>query len=150
MMRKVKIQPAQPEQIPLLAALARQSFPDPWSEQLFAEALASPYTKIWTAMDGTQLTGYLVLQQLGAEQSVDDLAVSPTWRGQQIATQLLEAAHQTFPNCDFILEVRESNQAARNLYQKLGYLQDGYRKRYYQNPPEAAILMRKAARSQSN
>ena len=82
MMRKVKIQPAQPEQIPLLAALARQSFPDPWSEQLFAEALASPYTKIWTAMDGTQLTGYLVLQQLGAEQSVDDLAVSPTWRGQ--------------------------------------------------------------------
>ena len=101
-------------------------------------------------MDGTQLTGYLVLQQLGAEQSVDDLAVSPTWRGQQIATQLLEAAHQTFQNCDFILEVRESNQAARNLYQKLGYLQDGYRKRYYQNPPEAAVLMRKAAQSQSN
>jgi ribosomal-protein-alanine N-acetyltransferase len=40
------------------------------------------------------------------------------------------------------LEVRESNQAARALYEKWAFLESGRRRRYYQEPDEDAILYR--------
>src|ERR1700721_425447 len=40
------------------------------------------------------------------------------------------------------LEVRESNQAARAFYARLGFEQSGRRKLYYANPPEDAALYR--------
>ena len=142
---KVQIQPACLAQLKEIAAIARQSFPDPWSEQLFANAFSEPNTEIWCAMKGDQPAGYLVLQQLGDEMSVDDLAVAPDFRRMQIGTRLLKAAQEKFSDRSFILEVREHNAAAIALYRKLGYEQVGYRKRYYLNPPEAAVLMRRAA-----
>ncbi|MGZ7144902.1 GNAT family N-acetyltransferase, partial [Streptococcus pyogenes] len=39
------------------------------------------------------------------------------------------------------LEVRESNKAARGLYEKFGFKKVGLRKKYYQNPVEDAVLM---------
>jgi ribosomal-protein-alanine N-acetyltransferase len=40
------------------------------------------------------------------------------------------------------LEVRESNTAARTLYERAGFEQSGRRESYYTNPPEDAILYR--------
>jgi ribosomal-protein-alanine N-acetyltransferase len=40
------------------------------------------------------------------------------------------------------LEVRSSNTAARNLYQKLGFSEIGLRRNYYASPPEDGIVMR--------
>ena len=39
------------------------------------------------------------------------------------------------------LEVREGNDTARRLYQRLGFTEDGLRKNYYTNPLENAVLM---------
>ena len=39
------------------------------------------------------------------------------------------------------LEVRESGMPARNLYRKMGFREDGIRKRYYTDPVEDAVLM---------
>ena len=41
------------------------------------------------------------------------------------------------------LEVRESNGSARRLYQRLGFKEDGFRKNYYTEPVENAVLMTK-------
>ena len=41
------------------------------------------------------------------------------------------------------LEVRESNDAARRLYEKMKYKQIGIRKRFYERPVEDAIVMSK-------
>ena len=42
---------------------------------------------------------------------------------------------------NILLEVRESNTAARSLYDSLGFRPVGVRKNYYKNPVENAILM---------
>ena len=39
------------------------------------------------------------------------------------------------------LEVRRSNQAAQNLYHACGFLDVGYRKRYYEDNREDALIM---------
>ena len=46
----------------------------------------------------------------------------------------------------FFLEVRESNSAARNLYEKAGYRGIGVRKRFYERPVEDAVVMSKIYR----
>ena len=58
-----------------------------------------------------------------------------------IGRQLLDFAHRQFPAQEFWLEVRESNAPAIALYQSEGYAQAGFRKRYYHNPEEGAVLM---------
>ena len=47
----------------------------------------------------------------------------------------------------FFLEVRESNDAARRLYEKMGYEQIGVRKNFYEKPAENAIIMSKGWRT---
>ena len=42
---------------------------------------------------------------------------------------------------NLFLEVRESNLAARSPYESEGFVTDGKRKNFYQNPREDAILM---------
>ena len=56
----------------------------------------------------------------------------------QSLTELLrgKGAHAVF------LEVRESNHAARSLYEKWAFIGSGRRIRYYQNPQEDAITYR--------
>ena len=60
--------------------------------------------------------------------------------GQQLLDALLAAARET--SSSVFLEVRESNGAARSLYEKAGFQQTGLRKSYYKDPAENAILYR--------
>ena len=94
MMQKVKILPFSQEQLPAAAALAQRCFPDPWSLTLFEAAFSQPDTTLFAAMAGDTLAGYLILQRLGDEESVDDIAVAPEFRRQGIAQQLLETQHR--------------------------------------------------------
>ena len=42
-----------------------------------------------------------------------------------------------------MLDVRESNQAARKFYEQYGFKKDGIRKSFYERPIEDAVLMSK-------
>ena len=42
---------------------------------------------------------------------------------------------------EFTLEVRVSNQRAIRLYESLGFVQEGIRKRFYERPVEDALIM---------
>jgi len=47
-----------------------------------------------------------------------------------------------------LLEVRESNLAARKLYEKLGFSEEGRRSNYYHEPREDAMLLRTSIAAQ--
>lgn len=92
---------------------------------------------------GSNTFGFLVAQHLAAEWELENLVVAPSSRRQGLGEQLLHAllatARETKSECVF-LEVRESNSAARSLYEKTGFEQTGSRKAYYKNPSEDAVL----------
>lgn len=87
---------------------------------------------------GGSICGFMVTREVGGEIEVLNLAVDPAHRRTGVATCLL----QTIPANFIYLEVRESNEAARKLYSKLGFQVIGLRKEYYDNPVESALVMR--------
>jgi ribosomal-protein-alanine N-acetyltransferase len=92
-----------------------------------------------------EMLGFLVARHLAPEWELENIVVAPTARriglGMRLIQALLVKARETNSEAVF-LEVRESNTAARALYEKTGFALTGRRKAYYTNPPEDAVLYR--------
>jgi len=69
-----------------------------------------------------------------------NLAVAPEYRRRGIARGLI---HEMFVlrRGSIFLEVRESNHAARSLYQSMGFREIHIRPKYYDKPRESGIVM---------
>ncbi|MDX2153331.1 MAG: GNAT family N-acetyltransferase [Bryobacteraceae bacterium] len=88
-----------------------------------------------------EVAGFLVARETApGEREILNLAVAGRFRRKGIATRLL--AVQLRDGAAVFLEVRESNRAARALYEKYGFTAAGTRKNYYTDPCESAIVMR--------
>jgi ribosomal protein S18 acetylase RimI-like enzyme len=89
-----------------------------------------------------QVAGFIVSRRVAdQEREILNVAVHPEFRRLRVGTGLLEAECARWPGSHF-LEVRESNIAARRLYERLGFEMVGTRPGYYDNPPETGIVMR--------
>jgi ribosomal-protein-alanine N-acetyltransferase len=88
------------------------------------------------------LAGFLVWRQVcDDEAEILNMAVAPEYRRTGLAMKLFEKAREQF-NGAWYLEVRESNEAARKLYEKMGFTETGRIREYYQFPPEGAVVMK--------
>jgi ribosomal-protein-alanine N-acetyltransferase len=88
--------------------------------------------------------GHIEYLTAADELQIIAVLVQPEYRRQGHAEKALRSLlneHAHLNNA--YLEVRAANQAALNLYAKLGFEQTGLRKNYYNNPPEDAVLLRK-------
>lgn len=100
-----------------------------------------PYRLLVAAVRDT-VAGFLVWRETGPDEGeILNVAVDPGFRRQGLATALMQAARAQFAGA-FFLEVRESNSAARLLYESFGFQIAGRRPGYYQSPPEAAVVMK--------
>ena len=89
-----------------------------------------------------QIAGCLVSREIAhREREILNVAVHPEFRRMGVAQALIRSELELFPG-DHFLEVRASNDAGRKLYEKLGFREVGVRPGYYENPPEAGIVMR--------
>ena len=102
---------------------------------------------VGTGSHGPRLLGYAGLYHAGGLTSADLLTIAtiPAARGRGIAslmlTELVATAREM--SCpDVLLEVRQSNETAQRLYTRHGFVPIGRRRRYYQAPPEDAVVMR--------
>ena len=102
---------------------------------------------VGTGSHGPRLLGYAGLYHAGGLTSADLLTIAtvPAVRGRGIAslmlTELVSTAREM--SCpDVLLEVRQSNETAQRLYTRHGFVPIGRRRRYYQAPPEDAVVMR--------
>jgi len=89
-----------------------------------------------------QVAGFLVSRLAGGDEcEILNLGVDPEFRRRGLARDLVGTLLWGFRG-DVYLEVRESNQAARNLYNSMGFQEVSCRQGYYDTPPEAAIVMK--------
>ncbi len=94
-------------------------------------------------LGGKTLVGFLVARHVSGEWELENIVVAPEFRGRGLGSQLLRALVARVREVEsraVFLEVRESNAAARKLYQKAGFREAGRRRRYYADPAEDAVL----------
>ncbi|MCC7117891.1 MAG: ribosomal protein S18-alanine N-acetyltransferase [Anaerolineales bacterium] len=128
-----------------VVAIDQASFSLPWPPRSFRfEVTENPASRNWVAEANSQIVGLLVGWLIVDELHIATLAVHPNFRRQGVGEKLLVQALQSAGvegAVKSFLEVRASNQPARALYQKFGYVEDGVRKGYYKDNQEDAILM---------
>ena len=132
--------------VPQIAALEKLCFSDPWSEGSIAAELNNPLSCWLVAEHEGAVLGYIGSQSVCGEADMMNVAVHPEHRRKGIAEALVTALIQTLRRNDVMsltLEVRISNEPAKKLYEKLGFLQAGCRKNYYRHPKEDALILRK-------
>jgi [ribosomal protein S18]-alanine N-acetyltransferase len=92
-----------------------------------------------------EVLGFLIARRMNDECELENVVVSATARrtgvGRLLLTQLLTYTREARVSSIF-LEVRESNLAARRLYEKSSFEIAGLRKNYYSDPQENAVLYR--------
>ncbi len=126
-----------------VAQLEEQLFSDPMSEDVLLQCLDRDIFVV--LKNGRRVFGYMLAQCVLDEMEILRIAVDPAYRRRGYARRLLshlrEMAKDQGVTCCF-LEVRESNLAARNLYQGFGFEMCGRRKGFYRQPDEDAIMMK--------
>lgn len=122
-----------------------QAYEFPWSEDGFLKALDDGLCYVFCDLDEEPL-GYACFITVLDELHLLNFCVIPDFHGQGIGQAAMLALLGQFAESNYavvLLEVRESNDAAIHLYEKIGFKVDGKRPNYYrtQNGREHAILM---------
>jgi [ribosomal protein S18]-alanine N-acetyltransferase len=140
----VIIRPLQHTDLPAILGIERSAMSAPWNDaQLRAETEAGNGIALAAECDG-QVCAYAFFRTCLPECELLHLVVAPQWRRRGVANALLQRALADFSGQGYatcFLEVRNSNTAARHLYDKSGFHQVGTRKEYYSQPVEDALLM---------
>jgi [ribosomal protein S18]-alanine N-acetyltransferase len=119
-----------------------------WSQDQYGKlfsmhTLESSDHFVFIAEQGTEPVAFLAARRVDTEWELENIVVAGKCRRQGIAIRLLNELikqAQIARASGILLEVRESNVAARGLYRKLGFEETGRRKNYYSSPVEDAIL----------
>jgi ribosomal-protein-alanine N-acetyltransferase len=129
-----------------VAELQRQSFSKAWgADALQWELDNTAAARLYTVRDesGT-LVAYCACWFVVDELHINSLAVEPSRRREGIARWLLRRVLEDASAAgarSATLEVRQSNAAARALYEGLGFRVEGIRRDYYEEPREDALIL---------
>jgi ribosomal-protein-alanine N-acetyltransferase len=141
-----RVVPAAKEHLNSIVRIERESFSDPWSEQAFIGMIDSPLAIVLVAAAADEsVIGYAAATGAWEDGEILNVAVSGTARRQGIGGMLLDAAISALREqrvSRVFLEVRESNAAARGLYESRGFAEISVRRGYYRRPVEDAVVMK--------
>ena len=129
-----------------VARIETTAFSTPWSEGTFRSLLERSGVQLWVAEWEDQLAAYAILWRVLDEGELANIAVRRDLRGRGIGSgllgRILEVAEDSGIR-SLYLEVRESNDRAREMYARRGFHEIGVRKGYYEGPREDARVLKK-------
>ncbi len=132
------------EDVPAISRLEKETFSMPWSAESFLQMIEKEDTAYFVAEEDGQILGGCGLLLIAGEGNITNVAVAATARRRGIATGLLTYLIQEGDRAGltaYTLEVRVSNAAAIALYEKFGFVSEGIRPNFYENPREDAMIM---------
>lgn len=144
----VDVRAATRDDVRAIVAIEARSFSNPWSADSFHAFLARETARILVACRGPAVVGYAIIAWVLDEAELANIAVTPEARAQGIGAALLDRALAELATLGIQtvhLEVRGANVVAQQLYGSRGFAPVGRRARYYDNPVDDAILMRRGA-----
>jgi [ribosomal protein S18]-alanine N-acetyltransferase len=138
-----------PQDAARCAELEKQLFDgdDPWPARAFTAELVAKHIRYVAARADDKLVGYAGISRLGRkrpyEYEIHTIGVDPTYQGQGIGRHMMEELLAYASGGTIFLEVRTDNEAAISLYESLGFVNVGLRRRYYRASGADAYTMRR-------
>ena len=126
-------------------AIEEATFAMPWSRESFErEVTENKCARYLVAEKNGEIIAFAGTWLVIDEAHITNIAVREDMRGNGYGEKITRALMQDAANegCLWMdLEVRRSNLRAQSLYRKVGFIDVGYRKRYYEDNQEDALLM---------
>lgn len=126
--------------------IEQASYGAPWSRNMFIEEISNPVGRSLVFELETRIIGYLCLWEIVDECHILNIVVHPEYRRQGVGSAIIEiteAACRAKGIARVLLDVGRRNRPARNLYKKMGFKVVGFRKNYYTELGDDALLMDK-------
>ena len=134
-----------PEDLDAVMAIEEASFARPWTRADYeGELTRNRAARYLVAEEGGQAVAFAGAWIILDESHITNIAVAEAFRGRGIGKAVTRALLQYLSNLGAAyatLEVRESNRPALGLYESLGFVRVGRRKRYYEDNGEDALIM---------
>ena len=131
--------------IPAVHEIERASFSEPWPEHALRQELSgNRLAKYLVAERDGRIVGYAGVWLMIDEAHITTFGVLPDARRTGVGLRMLVAVADLaleLGAARMTLEVRPSNQPARELYARLGFAEVGRRPRYYSDDGEDALIM---------
>ncbi|HET6464513.1 MAG TPA: ribosomal protein S18-alanine N-acetyltransferase [Nitrospiria bacterium] len=145
--RKISIRPMTSADLDEVMPIEEASYTTPWKRSMFeADLHGNPFARFFVAHDPDPgpVVGYVCFWKVFSELHLMNLSVHPGRRrlgiGEELARWTLSWAKENAVSL-ITLEVRASNEAAKRLYEKLGFKLVAVRRNYYRDPREDALIM---------
>jgi ribosomal-protein-alanine N-acetyltransferase len=120
---------------------------DPWPARAFLAELEAKHNHYVAARADDKLVGYGGIARLGRkkpyEYEIHTIGVDAAYQGKGVGRQLLTALLEYANGGTIFLEVRTDNDAAISLYESVGFVRVGMRRRYYRASGADAYTMRR-------
>ena len=120
---------------------------DPWPPAAFVHGIAARHNHYVAAREDGTLVGYAGIPRLGRvppfEYEVHTIGVDPACQGRGVGRLLLHDLLDFAGRGEIYLEVRTDNDAAIGLYESVGFVRVGLRKRYYKVSGADAYTMKR-------
>ncbi|MBP3952992.1 ribosomal protein S18-alanine N-acetyltransferase [Bacillus suaedae] len=134
-----------PDDIEQVMQVERDAFTTPWDPSIFMNELTSNQFAHYIVYEENDLIfGYCGMWVVMDEAQITNIGVHSSHRGQGHGENLLRYVLAFLKQLGVLkvsLEVRVSNEPAKNLYQKVGFQVGGVRKNYYADNQEDALVM---------
>lgn len=140
----VKVHRLRKDDIEAVSAIEAKAFSMPWSAKDFEQLIEDEKSLYLVAESDGQVVGCCGVTNACGEGNINNVVVEEAYRGKGIAyfmMQELLRLGREFGIQEFTLEVRVSNTPAIHLYEKLGFVSEGIRPRFYEHPIEDAMIM---------
>jgi ribosomal-protein-alanine N-acetyltransferase len=134
------------DEIDAVLAIEEASFTSPWTREMYlAEFDNHGVSYFYLARNANRaIVGFCSFWRILDELHINNLAVAPAYRRGHAATDLLTRVLEDGAKLGAkraTLEVRRSNDAAQQLYERFGFSVTGVRRDYYSNPVEDALVL---------
>lgn len=131
-----------------VCVLEVMAFSMPWHKESFIEMIEHKDAMYLVAEEKNhpgRVIACCGMRHIVGEGDISNVVVHPDFRKRGVAydmlTELLSRSKKKYGITEYTLEVRCSNSGAIRLYEKLGFVNEGIRKNFYEEPVEDAIIM---------
>ncbi len=143
---EITVHEMRPPDVDDLVRIENQVFAAPWSRNMFLREIGNRAARSFVFRQNHELVGYVCFWEVLDEAHVQTVAVHPRKRGLGLGAYIMEHMESVCLRDGIrriILEVGRRNDTARRLYRKRGFSAIGFRKGYYRETNDDALVMEK-------